>query len=99
MVPEIDVAIDRAANMYLPQHCRDQAVDYVKRGYVPGSFLSAVLRNDLISAAEHADDINRGLLYQWACFVYNAVPMGARGSQEAIDNWVSSGGLDGQRTA
>ena len=93
----IDLTVERAARMYLPAHGWDAAIGYVQNGYRPGSFLCAVLRNDLIAAAENADDINRSLLYEWACFVYNAVPMAARGSQEAIDNWVKLGGLHGER--
>lgn len=82
----------------LPLHMQEGAMLYVTHGAHPGSFLSAVLRNDLISAAENADDINRYALYEWAVFVYNAVPVMARGSQEAIAKWVEQGGLNGKRT-
>ena len=92
----VERTVENAARLYLPAHMHDGAIGYVNKGYCPGSFLNAVLRNDLIAAAETADDINREYLYGWACFVYNAVPMAARGSQEAIDNWIKSGGLNGQ---
>lgn len=85
----------------LPQHMREGAINYVLLGHAPGSFLQAVLRNDLIEAAANADDVNKYALHMWAVFVYNAVPMPARGSQEAIVQWVKRGGLlggeDGER--
>lgn len=77
----------REAARKLPVHMQEGAIGYVLHGYHPGSFLSAVLRNDLISAAENADEQNKHALYEWAVFVYNAVPVAARGSREAIENW------------
>lgn len=82
----------------LPEHMQEGAINYILHGYQPGSFLNAVLRNDLIDAAGRADGQNMYALYEWAVFVYNAVPMPARGSQEAIQAWVEQGGLNGQRT-
>lgn len=88
----------RKAAQSLPSHMQEGAIGYVLLGWHPGSFLSAVLRNDLIDAATNADEQNKYALYAWAVFVYNAVPMPARGSQEAITKWVEQGGLNGQRT-
>jgi hypothetical protein len=82
----------------LPQHMREGAVGYVLYGWEPGSFLQAVLRNDLIDAAANADDVNKYALHMWAVFVYNAVPAAARGSADAIRLWHKQGGLlRGQR--
>lgn len=96
-MPINEESVRRAAR-HLPAHMQEGAIGYVLLGYHPGSFLSAVLRNDLISAAENADELNKFALHEWAVFVYNAVPMHARGSQDAIAKWVEQGGLNGQRT-
>lgn len=82
----------------LPQHMREGAIGYVLYGWEPGSFLRAVLCNDLIAAAANADDVNKYALHLWAVFVYNAVPVAARGSNDAIALWYKEGGLlRGQR--
>jgi hypothetical protein len=79
----------------LPQHMREGAIGYVLYGWAPGSFLRAVLRNNLIDAAANADDVNKYALHMWAVFMYNAVPGIARGSEEAINEWHKKGGLIG----
>lgn len=44
-------------------------------GYpVLGSFLSAILENDLMAAVAAADDINRTALWVYAQFIYNVAP-------------------------
>lgn len=87
--------VEKAA-LSLPAHMQDGAIGYVLHGWEPGGFLTAVLLNDLISAAERADEQNARALYAWAVFVYNAVPVGARGSTENIMSWMAAGGLNGQ---
>ena len=83
----------------LPEHMQDGAIGYVLYGSLPGSFFTAVLCNNLIDAATNADEQNKHALYAWAVFVYNAVPMPARGSWGAISQWNREGGLlRGQRT-
>lgn len=42
----------------LPVHIRGGAKRYIEHGVRPGSFLTAVIRNDLIHAMRYADDIN-----------------------------------------
>lgn len=63
-------------------------------GIRPGSFASAVLRNDLSDAAGAADYMNQRLLYEWASFVYNCVPSSSR--RDSFEPWIRSGGLFGQ---
>ena len=47
-----------AAYVMLPEHMSQHVIDYFEQGYPPGSFLRAVLENDLMEAFVHADDIN-----------------------------------------
>lgn len=77
----------------LPEYMLDGVSRYVLFGVPPGSFLTAVLRSDLIAAAQCADDINRRLLFDWAAFVYQHLPMVAVRSY--FDGWVAAGGLVG----
>ena len=68
-------------------------VRYVEHGILPGSFLTAVLENNLTEAACRADSDNLPRLHMWADVVYNHVPTGARG--EHVAAWVRAGGLFG----
>ena len=63
-------------------------MDYLEKGYTPGSFLRAVLCNSLTESAAQADDINRYCLYDWARFMYNEVPLIARGSPEIVNAYL-----------
>jgi len=62
--------------------------DYVENKTDPGGFLMAVLRNDLRSACEVADDINRYKLFDYVSYIYNKLPSDCWGSKEAVDAWL-----------
>ena len=68
----------------LPYHMRDVARDYIEKGYLPGSFLTAVLSNNLVEAFGKADELNRRSLWAWAQWLYNDVPQDAWGSMEKV---------------
>lgn len=72
----------------IPGHMRQGVMDYLEKGYTPGSFLYAVLCNDLTESAAQADDINKHLLFEWASFMYNEVPSVSRGSSEKVDKYL-----------
>jgi len=76
----------------IPEHMRDGARLYAERGVHPGSFLTAVLTNDLVGAYRCADQINAAAMRAWVSWMYNELPMGAWGSHEKIDAWCESGG-------
>ncbi len=73
----------------LPKHMRKSARAYVEDGHLPGPFLRAVLRNDLVESWLRADDINRQVLNVWALWLYTDCPADAWGSKEAVKNWVA----------
>jgi len=79
----------------LPEHMQDGARRYVERGIPPGSFLTAVLENDLLGAFKRADDENAACMRDWASWLYNECPAGAQGSPEKVAAWIASGGLNG----
>lgn len=45
---------------------------------MPGSFIHAVLMNDLMEAFMRADEINTLCMWSYCCFLYNEVPGGMR---------------------
>lgn len=60
----------------------------------PGSFLRAVLCNDLLEACQRADAINRHHIFEIVRLVYNTLPIGAYGSPERYDDWISGKHLE-----
>lgn len=71
----------------VPDHCIDGLIRYIVDGVKPGTFLQAVLRDSLVDAASHADDINRHALLAYAHFLYSHTPRGCWGSAEAVQAW------------
>ena len=82
----------------LPEHMRESARAYVEVGRPPGSFLRAVLTNDLIESFGRADHINQQCMFGWATWLYNECPGNAWGSPEAVEAWIARGGLEGDAT-
>ena len=68
----------------IPAQTRDALVRYYEDGLMPGSFLTAVLCNDLMGAVGRADSTNRECLNDICAFVYNAMPANTWGSAEAM---------------
>lgn len=62
---------------YVPEHCRHGMAAHLLFGAETGTFLYAVLSNDLMKACGHADDINQPLLFRYALFLHNAAPQAA----------------------
>lgn len=79
----------------LPEHMQDGARRYIEDGVHPGSFLEAVLANDLLQALRKADDINMQSMQQWGRFLYE-IPAICHGSYEKVNSWCDKGGLVGQ---
>lgn len=81
----------------IPDHMRAALRRYIALGIPPGSFLEAVLSNDLKNAFGRADDENRRRLFEWVRFLYNYAPTGCWGSPDTVKDWIKSGGIEGQR--
>ena len=80
----------------LPEHMRDGVVRYIERGLPHmGSFLRAVMENNLTEAFGRADDVNAAAMKNWAVFVYSYAPSGCHGSPERVSDWIKRGGLLG----
>lgn len=74
---------------FLPEHMRGAMKLYLENGIEPGSFLTAVLRNDLKEAVGRADHINLQYLTNIVSYCYNEIPSTAWGSPERVTNWLN----------
>jgi len=83
----------------LPIHMREATRRYIEQGILPGSFLRAVITNDLAGAFRTADDINLPLISIWVKFFYNEAPVTCYGSPAAMTRWHELGGLYGKARA
>jgi hypothetical protein len=72
----------------LPHHMRNAARTYVEDRKRPGSFLMAVLCNDLVEAFHRADKTNNAAMELWASWLYNECPSPLWGSPTKVRDWV-----------
>jgi len=73
----------------IPEHIRESVKGYVEKGIPVGSFLTAVICNDLRESFAMADDINRDRMFDIVSFFYNEPPITCWGSRENMDKWIS----------
>jgi hypothetical protein len=79
------------ARSRVPAHTLAQLDAYVNNRTPPGSFVHAVLCNDLYSVIRRTDDANYANLKAIVEYVDFHLPMESRGSPEAVRAW-----LDGE---
>lgn len=72
----------------MPEHMRPGLKLYVERGIPPGSFMMAILMNDLKEACGRADHINRYAIFDIVQVLYNEVPSTCWGSPEKVFDWI-----------
>ncbi len=72
----------------VPEHTIGGLDRYVEQRIAPGSFLQAVLENNLSEAMGRADHINRPALYDIVCYIYNDLPSTCWGSPEKVQAWL-----------
>lgn len=84
-----------------PSHpgVRDDTIEsinnYVTKGWEPGSFVTAVMENNLMEALGQADMGNRLAIFEICEYVYNDTPATCHGSPEKVREWLLHGGLEG----
>jgi hypothetical protein len=71
---------------------------YVQYGIAPGSFLCAVLSNNLTQAYLRADDVNTSYMRQWALWLRRECPRDAWGDPDKVTEWIEIGGQEGINT-
>jgi hypothetical protein len=72
-----------------PEYMHGGIVRYLVNKIAPGSFLTAVICNDLRRACENADATNATLLIEYVKFFYNDAPSQSWGSREKFDAWMA----------
>lgn len=66
---------------------------YVEHGMEPGSFMQAILCNDLMGAVSRADATNIQLIPAWCKWIHANLPGICYGSEERYEAWVTKQGL------
>ena len=72
----------------IPEHLKAALDRYVNHKIRPGSFLEAVLSNDLFDAIGRADNVSRACLFDICKYVYNELPGDCWGSREIVERWL-----------
>jgi hypothetical protein len=80
----------------LPDHIQNGMYQYVKFGTIPGSFLKAVLENDLQLAFRFAERDMVPHIKDIVDYLYWEVPGPCHGSPEAVQAWCKQGGEVGR---
>ena len=74
----------------LPAYMVPGMYNYLSNKIPPGSFMSAVLCNDLYLACQTADSTNRFRLFAYMDFLHNEAPPKSFGSYDAYKSWLES---------
>lgn len=61
---------------------------YLEHGIAPGSFMVALLSNNLKEAVGRADSMNRLKIVEWVEWLTQYAPSAAWGSEERVRAWV-----------
>jgi len=72
----------------IPRSTKDAIDNYVKHGLEPGSFVKAVLANDLKAAFGCADAVNTVCMRAIIMYVINSIPADCQGSPEKVEAWL-----------
>lgn len=78
-------------DFYIPERMMESISRYVKEGVRPGSFLTAVICNNLRGAISSADSENLENLPAFMTYFYNETPSECWGSIKKMDAWVKMG--------
>lgn len=73
----------------IPDHMHYALILYIDKRIKPGSFLLAVLSNDLADAVGRADDTNIYCLRNYVRFLKWEVPYNSWGSPTAVQDWLN----------
>ena len=78
----------------IPPHMMEGLLLYIEHGILPGSFLCAVLTNDLKEALANADMHNIKNIPAYVSYLYNEVDSRCWGSREKVQDWVNAKALE-----
>jgi hypothetical protein len=83
----------------IPYHMIGGLRLFIEDGIPPGSFLTALLSNDLRETFARADEENSRSIKNWLIFLYNYAPSDCWGSPAKFNAWIERGGLNGRSAA
>lgn len=72
---------------FVPMHDRDSIERYIEHGIIPGSFLQAIICNDLRMAVSQADRVNTAFIPTIVRWFYNYAPSQCCGSKGRMMAW------------
>ena len=78
----------QTGRFYISPYTMNIIKGYIRDGYQPGSFLTAIICNDLRGAINHGDDENIRNIPAFVIFFCNKAPADCWGSQEKMKLWV-----------
>lgn len=93
----IEMRREQINNLPLPSWGEETLTRYRDHGTPAGSFVEAILCNDLMGACSRADVLNRSRLHDYCRFLFTHMPIGSYGCQKNYDDWIKMGGLNGMR--
>ena len=73
---------------YIPDYMQSGIELYINKGIPPGSFLTAIICNDLTTAVGQADNVNISNIPAYVNYFYNEVPSFCWGSKEKVIAWI-----------
>lgn len=82
----------------VPEGLRVGLLLYIDKGVIPGSFLTAVLKNDLRAACMHGDDANVRELLAIVRYLYQFAPSPCWGEPKCVAAWSKHRGLADYRS-
>jgi hypothetical protein len=84
MTSEIEIVKKTLTDYGIPSYMHEGIIKYIYEGIIPGSFLRAVLENNLKDAIANADSTNILIISNYVEFFYNEVPGNIWGSEERV---------------
>ena len=75
----------------VPEHTRGALERYFLYAVEPGSFVKAVLCNDLISSVARADHFNKPAIAGIVEWIINNAPEGSWGHEDYYKEWINKG--------
>ncbi len=85
-----DVQKNAMSEQGIPSYMHEGLICYYENGIPPGSFLTAVLNNDLKEAIGRADNVNKNCIKSYVLWLYNYAPVGSWGHADAVENWLNN---------
>lgn len=92
---EVKDMVAKADEAGVPRHLIPGLMDYIHNGVPTGSFLNAVLTNNLRMSVLNADNESRKGIVELVQFMWGEAPAKCWGSEERVRAWLDHGGLSG----